>query len=214
VPEPLRPHTRYTLDCEPNYAALCEFLDGVAGVEPRPVGPRPPRTRRTGQPLTFPAGGGRREVSVGGDEVPREMPPGAEAFFGREPQREQLVARLSAGKNAAVVGPAGMGKTALAATAVADVVGENFERLDGGPFPDGVVFLDLYTLRAQAEAAWHALANKLAGVDFRELRPASERAIDACRGRRLLLIVEGGEEALRWPSCSACSTRRTTAGCC
>ena len=53
IPEPLRGHTHYTLNLQASYDALCDFLDGVAGVEPRPVGQRKPRERRRGTALTF-----------------------------------------------------------------------------------------------------------------------------------------------------------------
>lgn len=127
--------------------------------------------------------------------IPHELPPPAETFFGRPAELKKLTERLRAGKNSAVVGPAGMGKTALAAEAVRAVVGETAASLAASPFPDGVVFLDLYTFRGQAEPTWNALANKLAGAEFLERAPARDRATEACRARRLLVVIEGGEEA-------------------
>jgi tetratricopeptide (TPR) repeat protein len=127
--------------------------------------------------------------------IPREMPAAASKFFGRETERNQLIERLRAGLNTAVVGPAGLGKTALAASALADVVGANAANLPGSPFPDGLVYLDLYTFRGHLEPAWSALANRLCGAAFLESRPARDRATEACRARRILVIVEGGEEA-------------------
>jgi len=127
--------------------------------------------------------------------VPCELPPPAEKHFGRQRELQQLTDRLRAGKNSAVVGPAGLGKTALAAEAVRAVVGDTPATLAASPFPDGVVFLDLYTFRGQAEAAWNNLANALEGPGFMETSRAGERAREACRGRRLLVILEGGEEA-------------------
>ena len=126
--------------------------------------------------------------------IPHELPPAAEEFFGRAAELERLTDRLRSNKNTAVAGPAGLGKTALAAKALFDVV-SNSTALAGSPFPDGVVFLDLYTFRGDAEGAWSALANKLAGAEFMERSPARERATEACRGRRLLVVIEGGEEA-------------------
>jgi len=127
--------------------------------------------------------------------IPREMPPPAHKFFGRDAERKQLADRLRAGLNTAVVGPAGLGKTALAAGALADVVGGNAVNLAASPFPDGLVYLDLYTFRGQLEPAWSTLANRLCGPSFLETRPARDRASEACRARRILVIVEGGEEA-------------------
>jgi len=127
--------------------------------------------------------------------IPRELPPAAYKFFGREAERRTLVERLRAGLNTAVVGPAGLGKTALAAAALAEVVGKNAANLGANPFPDGLVYLDLYTFHGEAEPAWNALANRICGAEFMDRWPASERATEACRARRLLVIIEGGEEA-------------------
>jgi hypothetical protein len=68
---------------------------------------------------------------------PRELPPEAYKFFGRETQQKQLIDRLRAGLNTAVVGPAGLGKTALAASALRDVVGQNADNLRGSRFRKG-----------------------------------------------------------------------------
>ena len=127
--------------------------------------------------------------------VPHELPPAAERFFGRKTEEAQLTERLREGKNTAVSGLAGLGKTALAAKSVLQVVGATPAELAASPYPDGVVFLDLYAFHAKAEEAWHTLANKLAGADFRANAQARERAEEACRARRILVIIEGGEEA-------------------
>ena len=138
-----------------------------------------------------------RTTIAGGEahRVPRELPPAAFKFFGRKAERKQLDERLRAGLSTAVVGPAGMGKTALAADVLADVVDGNGVNLAAGPFPDGIVYLDLYELHGQAEPAWNTLANRICGAEFMDRWPARERATEACRARRLLVILEGGEEA-------------------
>ena len=127
--------------------------------------------------------------------MPHELPPAAEEFFGRQAELERLTERLRSNKNTAVVGPAGLGKTALAAKALLAVVGDTPAARAASPFPDGVVFLDLYTFHGEAEPAWGALANKLAGAEFMERSPARDRATEACRARSLLVVIEGGEEA-------------------
>ena len=53
IPEPLRSITHYTLNSDANYKSLCEFLNGVAGVEPGPLGTPTPKSRRQASPLTF-----------------------------------------------------------------------------------------------------------------------------------------------------------------
>jgi tetratricopeptide (TPR) repeat protein len=126
---------------------------------------------------------------------PFDPPPAASQFFGRKAEKQKLVERLRAGKNTVVAGFAGLGKTALAAEALREVVGESAAELAESPFPDGVVYLDLYKLQGQATPTWSALANSLQGPIFPDSRPAQERAIEACLGRRILVIFEGGEVA-------------------
>ena len=130
-----------------------------------------------------------------GDLVPHELPPRAEEFFGREADVERLAGRLRSRKNTAVVGLAGLGKTALAAEALLQVVGDTPASLAASPYPDGVVYLDLYTFHGEAEAAWDTLANRLAGAGFMQRSPARDRATEACRARDVLVVIEGGEEA-------------------
>ncbi len=134
-------------------------------------------------------------VLAGDIRIPHELPPAAEKLFGRRTELHRLIERLRAHKNTAVAGPAGMGKTALAAQALLAVVGETPASLAASPFPDGVVYLDFYSFRGKAEAAWNSLAAKLEGAGFMESSPAHVRAAEACRARRILVVIEGGEEA-------------------
>jgi nucleoside phosphorylase/tetratricopeptide (TPR) repeat protein len=125
-------------------------------------------------------------------------------FFGRTEQQARLLQRLRAGQTTAVVGGPGLGKTALVAKALRTLLGDTEaaqrQALAGLPFPDGIVFLDLYALHGQADPAWEALASAVApqapdDAGATRAMPARERAIAACRGKRFLLVVEGGEEA-------------------
>lgn len=127
--------------------------------------------------------------------IPRNLPPAPVEFFGRKSELNALSERLRLRKNTAVVGPAGLGKTALASQAVRAVVGLTADSLAASPYPDGVVFLDLYALGGTAERAWSSLADQLLGADFMTNLPAKSRATEACHARNLLLIIEGGEEA-------------------
>ena len=54
IPEPLRGASFYTLTSQEGYDRLRERLEGVAGVEPPPVGERQPLKRRTVEPMEFP----------------------------------------------------------------------------------------------------------------------------------------------------------------
>jgi tetratricopeptide (TPR) repeat protein len=147
-----------------------------------------------------PAAAPKQAAAAGSEPLDRsrvvhELPARAEKFFGREAELQELAQRLRDRKNTAVVGAAGLGKTALAAEALLAVTGDSPPSLANSPFPDGVVFLDLYALGGAAEPAWDTLANKLAGVAFMERSPSRERAMMACHARRILVVIEGGEEA-------------------
>lgn len=140
--------------------------------------------------------------------APSPIPPGLRlaeyGFFGRSEQQKALLQRLREGRTTAVVGGPGLGKTALVAKVLRTLLGDDDtaqrRALAGTLFPDGIVFLDLYALHGQADPAWEALAHAVAPLSIEDaiaMRavPARERAIAACRGKRVLLVVEGGEEA-------------------
>jgi tetratricopeptide (TPR) repeat protein len=127
--------------------------------------------------------------------IPCELPPLAEHFTGRDKELKQLTDRLLAGLNTAVIGPAGLGKTALAAAALREIIGTNGAALAETPFPDGILYIDLYSLHGKAEPAWNAIANRLQGYGFLNNAPARDRAAEACRASRVIVIIEGGEEA-------------------
>jgi tetratricopeptide (TPR) repeat protein len=157
--------------------------DVVLKPAPPPRAPSDPGTVQSSVPRP-------REVPI-----PHELPPAAEHFVGRPRELNQLIVRLQNGDNTAVVGPAGLGKTALAASALREVVGKTAASLAASPYPDGVVYLDLYAMHGSAEALWESLANKLAGPDFMERSQARDRATNACTGKSFLLVIEGAEEA-------------------
>ncbi|MDZ4799362.1 MAG: tetratricopeptide repeat protein, partial [Bryobacteraceae bacterium] len=137
-----------------------------------------------------------KEVPRTGDvPIPHELPPGAEEFFGRDAELEEAIRRLRSGWNTAITGAAGLGKTALAAKALTAVAGDSPQSLATSPFPDGIVFLDFYALDAAAERVWGTLADKLRGPTFLDRKPARDRAIAACQSRRVLIVIEGGEDA-------------------
>lgn len=138
----------------------------------------------------------RVETAVTGVKrrLPMGLPPRAtaEEFFGRKEQLKKLTERLQQGKNSGVVGPAGLGKTALAAEVVRAVVGETEESLKASRYPDGVVLLDLYQLKAEVEVVFSALAGAFLEPHEYQGVEAKERAMRACAKRRALIIFEGG----------------------
>jgi hypothetical protein len=118
----------------------------------------------------------------------------AGVLVGRDAQRDALADRLRRGEDACVFGPAGFGKTALAAEAIRVAIGDQAGDLARSPFPDGLVFLDLYRLKADADRVWTTLADRFAPGDNPTL-PPRERATRAGAERRALVVVEGAEEA-------------------
>jgi len=132
-------------------------------------------------------------------ESPKHLPPrvlpkaAAKKFYGRRAERNQLFKLLQQRLDTTVVGQAGYGKTALAAWAVAEVIGKSIEELPSSPFPDGVVFLDLYKSQCDFNLLHGQLADAFASPDSN--KSPRERAIEACRGRKILVIVEGAEVA-------------------
>lgn len=71
IPDPLRGVTYYKLDSEPSYQAMCDFLDGVAGIKPGTIGARKVKAPRKGSPLTF----GSADRQESGDSTQRKQTP-------------------------------------------------------------------------------------------------------------------------------------------
>lgn len=133
-------------------------------------------------------------------DIPLQLPHSAHRFFGREAAVSDLLQRLREGRTTNVVGEAGMGKTALVAEALRQMLDIDWcssprAAIAEMHFSDGIVLLDLYQHHGMADQAWHDIANRLGGAAFLQTQAAQVRAVEACRGKRVLLIVEGGEEA-------------------
>ncbi|TXI49219.1 MAG: hypothetical protein E6Q50_08490 [Lysobacter sp.] len=142
--------------------------------------------------------------------LPFLLPRPAIQFFGREVKVRELALALREGKSATVIGGGGIGKTALAAEAIRQVLDIPQDcgharsiylgraALSATRFPDGVVYIELYAgaQSGKPEPAWEAIATQLRGMDFmRDSKDPRKRAIAACDGKQFLLVVEGGEEA-------------------
>ncbi|MFN8521800.1 MAG: tetratricopeptide repeat protein [Chloroflexota bacterium] len=137
----------------------------------------------------------RGATTISHHPPPQKLPPQARRYFGRAAECALLVERLRNRENTAVVGPAGMGKTALAAEAVRAVVGTSPKTLAESPYADGVLFVDLYAMRGSADTAWNHIANSLRSIDFAKDATPFDRATEACKDKRILVVIEGGEEA-------------------
>jgi hypothetical protein len=75
------------------------------------------------------------------------------------------------------------------------VVGDAPGSLATSPYPDGVLFINLYSHKGAAEPVWTEIATKLRGPGFQKDAAPSQRASMACFGRNILVVFEGGEEA-------------------
>lgn len=116
-------------------------------------------------------------------------------FFGRQLLLKELETRLRNREDTDIWGPAGMGKTALAAEALFNILDTDPANLATSPYPDGIVFIDLYSLKFDSpENAWNHLVNAFDPSSPQNM-PTKDRARLACNGRRALVIVEGAEEA-------------------
>lgn len=115
--------------------------------------------------------------------IPRQLPPRETCFLHREKEIAWLLDALYPGKVAAVCGPGGMGKSALAAQAV--------HQLEPARFPDGIVFHSFYS-HPETEPALQAICTAFQV----EAKAGLEAAVrTALSGRKALLILDGAEEA-------------------
>jgi tetratricopeptide (TPR) repeat protein len=187
---------------------LHEILDAILADNPpirhaegpveRVIAPAPPAPPATPPPVQV-----HVDVHVPVNTVPPSrhaipcvLPTAASKHFGRESKVDELVHRLRTERNTVIAGAAGFGKTALAAEALRRLLGARpWERLQDTPFPDGIVNVDLYSDKDQPRMFWKRIADAVGGFGFLDGQMEDVRAREACRGRRLLLIVEGGEEA-------------------
>jgi tetratricopeptide (TPR) repeat protein len=134
--------------------------------------------------ITITTGDGRRIV------IPLQRPPRATHFTGREQELSDLLAELQPGRIVTLVGPGGIGKTALAAEAIHHLAPDN----DQSPaqFPGGIILRSFYGQPSVLLAADHIARS--CGVE--EIGPdplaAAQRALG---GRTALLILDGAEEA-------------------
>ncbi|MCI5167001.1 MAG: hypothetical protein D3903_13135, partial [Candidatus Electrothrix sp. GM3_4] len=116
-------------------------------------------------------------------EPPRQLPPLDACFLGRDKELAKLVEQLHPDKVAAVCGPGGMGKSALAAQAV--------HRLEQGRFLDGIVFHSFYQ-KPRTDQALQSIADAFQI----EVKVGLVTAVQtALAGKKALLIFDGAEEA-------------------
>jgi len=123
-----------------------------------------------------------------GRQIPLDLPAREENFIDRKDELVSLLTELQPGRVVTLTGPGGMGKTALAAEAVGQLV------VDHKPperFPDGIFFHSFYN-QPQAGLALESLALAFG----EEARPTAQVAAQrALSGRQALLVLDGAEDA-------------------
>ncbi len=115
--------------------------------------------------------------------IPRQLPPLDTCFLGRDRELAELLEQLRPGKVAAVCGPGGMGKSALAAQAVS--------RLEADRFPDGIVFYSFYGKHSVEEAITHIVRS----YDEAQQDTSFAAASRLLANKQALLILDGAEQA-------------------
>ncbi|HEX8871057.1 MAG TPA: AfsR/SARP family transcriptional regulator, partial [Lentzea sp.] len=126
----------------------------------------------------------RAEVSVGGRQVPRQLPAGVRNFVGRD---EELRLLDKAGGVSVVHGVGGVGKTALAL---------HWGRQAREQFPDGDLYVNLRGFDADAQPVEPATAaeSMLVGLGVQDIPSGAEARFALLRttlvDRRLLLVLD------------------------
>ncbi len=124
--------------------------------------------------------------------IPFQRPTPAEHFTGRKAELAQLLNDLQPGRVVTLCGPGGMGKSALAAEAIQRLTLENTPPKH---FPDGIIWHNFHS-QPQVDIALAHIATSL-GIDP---RPSPLTAAQqALAGRRVLLLLDGTENADRLP---------------
>lgn len=145
-----------------------------------------------------------------GSTAPLQRPRQAESFTGREAELAQLLADLQPGRVVALCGPAGIGKSALAAAVVGKLApGQN----PPAAFPDGVFYHNFYN-QARVDIALEYIARTLNETPTPSPYEAVQRALAK---RQALLVFDGAEHADDLPGllalpgdCSILLTSRQT----
>jgi tetratricopeptide (TPR) repeat protein len=120
--------------------------------------------------------------------APLQRPGQIESFTGREPELAQLLADLQPGRVVALCGPAGIGKSALAAVAVWKLApGQS----PPAAFPDGIFYHNFYN-QPRVDIALEYIARTLNETPTPSPYEAVQRAL---AGRQALLVFDGAEQA-------------------
>ncbi|MCP4109714.1 MAG: tetratricopeptide repeat protein, partial [Desulfobacteraceae bacterium] len=131
--------------------------------------------------------GGIHYHGAGQAHIPLELPERPAHFTDRVKELDQLLSDLQPGRTVTLCGPGGIGKSALAAEAVWQILDSN-----GPPakFPHGVIWHDFYT-RPKAVTALEHIALAFGEEPVPTPFDAAQRALS---GRTALLLLDGAED--------------------
>jgi tetratricopeptide (TPR) repeat protein len=120
--------------------------------------------------------------------APLQRPPRPESFTGRETELAQLLANLQPGRVVSLYGPAGIGKSTLAAAAI-----WKLSPGEAAPsaFPDGIIYHNFHT-QSRVDIALEQIARTLGEAPI----PTPYEAVQsALASRQALLVLDGAEQA-------------------
>lgn len=120
--------------------------------------------------------------------VPLQRPVRAESFTGREAELAQLLDDLQPGRVVALCGPAGIGKSALAAAAVWKLAPG---QTPPAAFPDGIFYHNFHN-QSRVDIALEHIARTLGETPTPTPYEAVQRVL---AGRQALLVLDGAEQA-------------------
>ncbi len=124
---------------------------------------------------------------------PLQLPQRPDHFIGRDAEVEKLIKDLQPGKIAALCGSGGIGKSALASEVLWQLTrGERPPEL----FPDGVIWHNFY----REPKVDTALAHIATSLGMESKPTPHDGAMRALSGRRVLLLLDGTEDADNLPA--------------
>lgn len=121
--------------------------------------------------------------------IPLDLPGRPEVLIGREALVAEVLAAIAPGKVVSLVGPGGVGKSALAAEVLWQLCAGKAE--PPAAFPDGIVWHD-FAGQPEASGALTAIATAF-GEDIKEAGGPLPAAKQALAGKTALLALDGAE---------------------
>jgi tetratricopeptide (TPR) repeat protein len=125
-----------------------------------------------------------------GQRVPLQLLEPVRHFTGRDTELKLILEALQPNTIVSLLGPGGIGKTALAAEAIQKLVPDN---IPPKRFPDGIISWNFYEDPIAHNALIHIVRSFNEEIDSESSPAAAARR--ALSGKKVLLVLEGGENA-------------------